>query len=155
MAKYLFLKNVDREAVLKVISDGDGTIQVPLSAFARYDQEVPADPSKLEVTIREIEWSGEPDGIIRIKRGGERIMSLQSAPQGLMQFEGQQMCAENHNANQDFEFEMVGTCEAWLLVRKHGYLQKNGETASYGVYDDPNIVGPRQDIPVVPDYTKQ
>ena len=153
MAKFLFLKNTDKEAVLKVISDGDGTVAVTLADFACETQEVPAD-GKVEVTIREVEWSGEPDGIIRVKRGGERIMSLQSAPQGLMQFEGQQMCSENHNADKDFEFEIVGVCEAWFLVRKHGYLPKV-EPATYGAYDDPERVGSRTDVPVAPDYSTE
>ena len=153
MAKFLILKNTDKEAVLKVISEGDGTVAVALADLVTDTQTMPAD-GKVEVTIREVEWSGEPDGIIRVKRGGERIMSLQSAPQGLMQFDGQQMPAENHNADQDFEFEMVGTCEAWIWVRKHGYIPKV-EPATYGAYDDPERVGPRTDVPVAPDYSTE
>lgn len=152
MAKYLLLKNSDKDAVIKVISDGDGTVELPLADLVTESQEMPKDGA-VTVSIREVEWSGEEGGLIRVLRGGERIMSLQSAPQGLMQFEGQQMPAERHNADKDFTFEMKGTCEAWFWVRKHGY-QPKVEEASYGIYDDPARVGPRQDVEVNPDYSK-
>lgn len=152
MAKYLLLKNSDKDAVIKVISDGDGTVEVPLSALVSDNQEMPKE-GKPFVSIREVEWSGEEGGLIRVLRGGERVMSLQSAPQGLMQFEGQQMPAETHNAEEDFSFEITGTCEAWFWVRKRGYATKV-EEASYGAYDDPDRVGPKEDVPVDPDYTK-
>ena len=152
MAKFILLKNTDKDAVLKVISDGGGTVDVTLGDLACDTQELPTD-GEVTVSIREVEWSGEEGGLIRVLRGGERIMSLQSAPQGLMQFEGQQMSAETHNADQDFTFEITGTCEAWFLLRKHGYLTKV-EEASYGIYDDPERVGPKTDIPVSPDYSQ-
>ena len=153
MAKIIFFKNSEQDVHMKVISEGGGgSIDLTFDELASDIQEV---TPNAKVTIRNVQWSGEPDGILRIKRAGERIMSLTSNPQGLMQFDGQQFCAESHNSKDGFTFEFEGSpMEAWIWLKKSDFKNKAGEYATYGAYEDDNRVGARTDLSGSPDYPR-
>lgn len=160
MAKIVLMHVTDQIAFVKVISDGSGSVDLPLEKLAyKPDAEKPFqvafDYKPFKVTIRSVEWCGESDGLLRVKRGGERIMSIVSNPQGMLQFDGQQFCSESHNADKDFTFEFSGApMEAWFMLRKENYRSIGDEIAEYGAYEDENRLGARTDINGSPDYKK-
>lgn len=159
MAKILILGNTDTFAFIKVISEGNGTVSLALADLCKKPGEdgkvfqTTWDHKPLMATIRSVQWSGEEGGMLRVKRGDERVMSLQSAPQGLMQFDGQQMSSDSQGAEKDFNFEFSGApMEAWFVVRKVNYRSIGDEYAEYGAYEDEEKLGARTDINGSPDY---
>lgn len=158
MAKLIVLGNTDTFAFIKVIGEGSGSVSLKLSDLctkpgADKPFQVAWDHKPFMATIRSVQWTGEPNGLIRVKRGEERVMSLQSAPQGLMQFDGQQMCADSQGADKDFTFEFSGApSEAWFVIRKVNYRSVGDEIAEYGAYEDEEKLGARTDINGSPDY---
>lgn len=161
MPKVILMNVTDQLAFAKILSDGSGTAKLTLPELAykpgaEKPFQVPFEKKPFMVTIKGVEWSGEAGGITRIKRGGERIMTLESSPQGLLQFDGQQFCAESCNAADDFEFEFGGApMEVWLTLRKENYRSIGGEYAEYGAYEDEDRLGARTDISGSPDYGKE
>ena len=161
MSKIILMNVTDQLAFVKVISDGSGSETLEISKLAYKPKtekpfQVPYEKKPFAVTIKGVEWSGETGGLMRIKRGGERIMTLESSPQGLLQFDGQQFCAESQNMTDDFEFEFGGApMEAWLTLRKMNYRSIGGEYAEYGAYEDEDRLGARTDIPGSPDYGEE
>lgn len=155
MAEIVILNNAHNTAFVKVVSEGDGEVELPLSDLCNESQVVSAE-RPVTVTIRNVQWSGEPNAMLKVKRGGKRIMSLKAEPSGVLMFDGQQFCSENHMADQGFVFEFVGGApmEAWFVLRKHGYVSKSGEYATYGGYESETRVGAVVDISGSPDYGK-
>ena len=158
MAKIIVLGNTDTFAFIKVIGEGEGTVTLSLQDLcqkpgAEKPFQVAWDHKPFMATIRSVQWSGEPNGLIRVKRGDERVMSLQAAPQGLMQFDGQQMSPDSQGAEKDFKFEFSGApIEAWFVIRKINYRSIGDECAEYGAYEDEDRLGARTDINGSPDY---
>ena len=121
-AKWLFMKNTLKESHVKIISEGDATLALPLKDLLMPEYQELSD-TPLRVLIKAIEWTGEPNSMVRVKRGGERIMTLKAEPNGTLMFDGQQQSAETHNADKDFEFEFLGNApmEAWFILKKENY----------------------------------
>lgn len=122
MAKWMFMKNSLKESHVKIISEDNATLALPLKDLLMPEfQEVTDTP--LRVLIKAVEWTGEPNAMVRVKRGGERIMTLKAEPNGTLMFDGQQHCAELHNVDKDFEFEFLGNApmEAWFIFKKENY----------------------------------
>ncbi len=154
MAEFQLLRNVDCEANIKVFSDDASNVSITMDDLCHEYQEIPKDKSNLYVTIRSVQWTGAIDTTIKVYRGETRIMTLQAAPCGTLAFDGQQFVSESTEKEKDFRFEFNGEGEVWLTLRKHGYIPKSAEYATYGAYEDETRVGAKTDISGSPDYGK-
>lgn len=154
MAEFQLLRNVDCEAHIKVVSDDASVVSVTIDDLCHEYQETPKDRTNLYVTIRSVQWTGASDTTIKVYRGETRVMTLQAAPCGTLIFDGQQFVSESTEKEKDFRFEFSGEGEVWMTLRKHGFIPKSAEYATYGAYEDETRVGAKTNISGSPDYGK-
>lgn len=144
------LKNVNQETVIKVAGTADSAT-IDLSTDLVASTQV-VDGETQTVNIIGLVWTGAPDGIIQITRGGVIITTLQANAAGALEFAGQQMISDSINNTSDLVVTISGAqAECWIRVRKiSGYATKV-ETATYGAYDDETRVGASTTISGSPD----
>lgn len=139
------LKLTESEVIAKVSGIGTETVTFDLGVdFLSTTQELVTTP---KVTIINVQWSGEPGGIIKIDRGGTRIMSLLHDNGNYMDFCGTLFPPESINDTDNIDVSIVDADgnavqgELWLRLRKVDGFASKIETAIFGIYDDLNAVG--------------
>lgn len=141
MAKYI-LKKTEKDCCVK-ISGPAGTVEtITLATDLLTDREIPTPGADQVVNIIGLTWTGELDTMSQIVRNGVVITSMQANTTGQFDFEGQGMSPDTVENTSDLVVTITGgQSECWIRLRKvSGYTSKI-ETAIYGQYDDPTIVG--------------
>ena len=135
VTKWLLSKS-QKEVVIKSTSDASGgsatfTLNGDLMTADQFIQGTP--PS---VTIRNITWTGLPDAVIQITRGGETISTLQANASSMLFFDGQTMSPNSRMDTSDITLTFTGQAECWIRLRKNaGYLSTIAPE-QYGSYED-------------------
>jgi hypothetical protein len=134
------IRQTHQEAVIKVWGPAATTEVIDLQTLLVSSQALEGDTQT--VTIVGAQWTGASGGIATVTRNSETIMTLQSAPTGVLLFDGQTMPHDNRQATSDISVAITGAAvEVWLKLRKvSGYATKV-EDATYGAYDDPTRIG--------------
>lgn len=134
------LKLSESEVVVKVAGAG-GTVTIDLQTdLITPTQALEATQT---VTITGVRWSGEMNNVLLIDRNNVRVLTLPTDVADYLAFDGQEMPPENTQATSDIVIGQTGTgqVELYLKLRKvSGYAPKI-ETAAFGPYDNPNVVG--------------
>jgi hypothetical protein len=134
------LKLSESEVVVKVAgAGGNATIDLQTDLITATQ----ALEGTQTVTITGVRWSGETTNTILIERNSVRVLTLPTEQADYIAFDGQELPPENTQATQDITVSQVGTgyVELYLKLRKvSGYAPKI-ETAAFGPYDNPNVVG--------------
>ena len=132
------LKKTHQEAVVKVFGDA-GTITITLAELVADGQALAG--STQAVNLVTADWSGFDNTSISINRGGKLILPVVAASAQKMDFAGAGFVDDTNNTS-DISITFTGTGAAiYLTLRKvSGYATKI-ETAVFGSYDDPNVVG--------------
>ena len=135
------LKLTETEAVVKVAgSTGSTTIDLQTDIL---DPNQATSGATQTVTITGVRWNGDLSNTLAINRNSVRVMTLVTDTADTVLFDGQELPPENTEATSDIEVVQTGSgyVELYLKLRKvSGYAPKI-ETAQFGVYDDPNVVG--------------
>lgn len=134
------IRQTHQEAVVKVWGPAATTEVIDISTLLATGQAL--NGAAQTVTIVGVQWTGAASGVATVTRNSETIMTLQSAPTGMLLFDGQTMPPENRQATSDISVAITGAAtEVWLKLRKVSGYATMIEDATYGVYDDPTRIG--------------
>lgn len=135
------LKLSESEVVVKIAgAGGSATIDLQTDLLCATQ----ALEATQTVTITGVRLSGELAQVVTIKRNNVTVLTLPTDTADYIAFDGQEMPPENTQATSDIVVEQSfgsGSVELYIKLRKvSGYAPKI-ETAAYGPYDNPNVVG--------------
>ena len=145
------IRQTHQEAVIKVWGPAATTEVIDISTLLATGQAL--NGGTQTVTIVGAQWTGASGGIATVTRNSETIMTLQSAPTGVLLFDGQTMPHDNRQSTSDISVAITGAAvEVWLKLRKVSGYATMIEDATYGSYDDPTRIGASTTKPGSPDY---
>jgi hypothetical protein len=92
------------------------------------------------VNIVGIHWTGAADGVATITRNDVRIATLLGATGGELLFADAEFVDSVENTS-NIAVATTNQMEVWLLLRKQSGYTSKIETAQFGSYDNPAVVG--------------
>jgi hypothetical protein len=147
MAKTV-LKNTNNEAVVKITGIGAETIDLQTDILAA-TQALAGETQT--VNIVGIQFTGLATSTITIVRGGTTVTSLSSEGHDYIEL-GAGYSETIGNTSDIVVTIGTANAQAYITLRKVGGYATTVETATYGIYDDPTIVGASTTMPGSPDF---
>lgn len=92
------------------------------------------------VNVVGIHWTGAADGVATITRNDVRIATLLGATGGELLFADAEFVDSVENTS-NIAVATTNQMEVWLLLRKQSGYTSKIETAQFGSYDNPAVVG--------------
>lgn len=92
------------------------------------------------VNVVGIHWTGAADGVATITRNDVRIATLLGATGGELLFADAEFVDTVENTS-NIAVATTNQMEVWLLLRKQSGYTSKIETAEFGSYDNPAVVG--------------
>ena len=133
------LKNIDREAVVKVAGTA-ATSTINLATLLATNQVL--DGATQTVNIVGVTWAGEVAGLININRNAVNVMTIPTSEPGTLDFSGQGMTPDTIQNTSNIDVVISGgVAQVWLRLRKIGGYKTTIELAEFGSYDNPAVAG--------------
>lgn len=141
MAKHL-LKVTERDCCVKISGPPGTSETINLKTDLLTSREILTPGSPQVVNIIGLTWTGDLDGVATITRNSVIVSTMQANTTGQFDFEGQGNTPDTVENTSNLVVTIKGAqAEAWIRLRKvSGYTSKI-ETAIFGHYDNPNVVG--------------
>lgn len=139
---YTLKNNLD--VVVKVQGPAGSTATINLADLATTAQVVENRPGYTTPTvdIAAVTWTGHYNAVITIKRNNVVIMTLPSTGANFLNFNGQDMTADNTEHQSPFEISIADAqAELWLRLKKVAGYRSTVETEQFSVYDNPALPG--------------
>lgn len=132
------LRKTPQKVAVKV-AGGAGADTITLATDLLHPTEVVSGTPT--VNILGFHWSGASNGVATITRNNTVIATLAGAAAGELIFSDAEF-SDNVNNTSNIVVTITGDqMEVWMLLRKQSGYTSKIETAEFGSYDNPNVVG--------------
>lgn len=132
------LRKTPQKVAVKV-AGGAGADTIALATDLLHPTEVVSGTPT--VNILGLHWTGAANGVATITRDNTIIATLTGATAGELLFSDSEFTDNVNNTSNIVVTISGGQMEVWMLLRKQSGYTSKIETAQFGSYDNPNVVG--------------